>query len=152
MSEYLRTTYDKFELRVRRGFYYTNDDLWVSIENGQAKVGVSDYLQKTSGDVAFIEVAKAGSRVEKGKELGTVESAKATIALLSPLSGRVDKTNDELTAKPELINSDPYGKGWLATISPSNLNDDQRTLLNADDYYKLMLQKLQTEHEKLESR
>ncbi|MGP8070642.1 MAG: glycine cleavage system protein H [Candidatus Bathyarchaeia archaeon] len=152
MSEYLRTTYDKFELLVRKGFYYTNDDLWVSIENGQAKIGVSDYLQKTSGDIAFIEVAKAGSTVEKGKELGTVESAKTTIALLCPISGRVDKTNDELAARPELINSDPYGKGWLAIIAPSNLNDDQRALVSADDYYKLMLGKLQTEHEKLESR
>jgi glycine cleavage system H protein len=152
LSEYLRTTYDKFELRVRKGFYYTRDDLWVSIENGQAKVGVSDYLQKTSGDIAFIEVAKAGSIVEKGKELGTVESAKATIALFSPMSGRIDKTNDELAAKPELINLDPYGEGWLVILTLSNLDDDRRALLSADDYYKLMLQKLQTEHEKLESR
>ncbi len=152
MSEFLRTTFDKFELLVRKGFYYTNDDLLVSIENGQAKIGVSDYLQKTSGDIAFIEVAKAGLTVEKGKGLGTMESAKATIALLSPMSGRVNKTNDELIAKPELINSDPYGKGWLAIIAPSNLTDDLRALLSADDYYKLMLQKLQTEHEKLESR
>ncbi len=152
MSEYLRTTFEKFELLVRKGFYYTHDDLWVSIENGQAKVGVSDYLQKTSGDMAFIEVAKAGSTIEKGKELGTVESAKATIVLLCPMSGRVDKTNDALAAEPELINSDPYGKGWLAIIAPSNLTDDLRALLRADEYYKLMLQKLQTEHERLESR
>ena len=59
MNEYLRTTYDKFELQVRKGFCYTKDDLWVSIENGQAKVGVSDYLQKTSGDIAFIEVKQS---------------------------------------------------------------------------------------------
>ena len=65
MNEYYRTVYDKFELLVRIGFYYTKDDLWVSIENGQAKVGVSDYLQKTSGDVAFIEVAEVGSTVER---------------------------------------------------------------------------------------
>lgn len=61
MSEYLRTTFNKFELRVRKGFYYITDDLWVSIENGEARVGVSDYLQKTSGNVAFIEVAKPSS-------------------------------------------------------------------------------------------
>ena len=65
MSEYLRTVFDKFELRVRKGFYYTRYDLWLSIENGKAKVGVSDYLQKTSGDVAFIEVAEVGSTVER---------------------------------------------------------------------------------------
>ncbi len=137
---------------MRKGFYYTHDDLWVTIENGRAKVGVSDYLQKTSGDIAFIDVAKAGSTVEKGKELGTMESAKATIALLSPISGRVDKTNNDLEAKPELINSDTYGEGWLVILTPSNIDDDLRALLSADDYYKLMLQKLQTGHEKLESR
>ncbi len=152
MNEYYRTVYDKFELLVRKGFYYTKDDLWVNIENGQAKVGVSDYLQKTSGDVAFIEVAKVGSTIEKGMEFGTMESAKTTIALLSPVSGKVDEANGELIAKPELVNSDPYGEGWLATIAPRNLNDELRALLTADNYYKLMLEKLQSEHGKLESK
>jgi glycine cleavage system H lipoate-binding protein len=75
LSEYLRTVFDKFELRVRKGFYYTNDDLWLNIENGKVRIGGSDYLQKTSGDVAFIELPKHGSTVEKGKEFGTIESA-----------------------------------------------------------------------------
>lgn len=152
MSEYLTTTYDKFELRVRKGLYYTKDDLWVSVENGKAKVGVSDYLQKTSGDVAFIECAKPGSTVEKGKEFATIESAKTTVALLSPMSGKLDETNGTLTGKPELVNSDPYGEGWLVVITPRNLEDDRTSLLSAEDYYKLMLEKLQSEHGKLESR
>jgi len=152
LSEYIQTTFDKFELRVRKGFYYTKDDLWVSIENGKVKVGVSDYLQKTSGDVAFIEVAKPGSTVEKGKDLGTMESAKTTVALLSPLSGTLDEANSKLTGSPELVNSDPYGEGWLVILTPRNLEDDRTSLLSADDYFKLMLEKLQSEHEKLESR
>lgn len=152
MNEYLRTTYDKFELRVRQGFYYTKDDLWVSVENGKARVGVSDYLQKTSGDVAFIEVAKPGSAVEKGKDLGTIESAKTTVPLPSPLSGTLEEANSKLTGNPELVNSDPYGEGWLVTLTPSNLEDDRISLLSADDYFKLMLEKLQSEHGKLESK
>ncbi len=72
--------------------------------------------------------------------------------MFSPISGRVDTTNDELAAKPELINSDPYGEGWLVILTPSNLDDDLRALLSADDYFTLMVQKLQTEHEKLDSR
>jgi glycine cleavage system H protein len=152
LSEYLTTAYDKFELRVRKGFYYTKDDLWVGIENGKAKVGVSDFLQKTSGDVAFIEVAKLGSTVEKGKEFATIESAKTTVTLLSPMSGRLDETNGTLTEKPELVNSDPYGEGWLVVITPHNLEDGQASLLSAEDYYKLMLEKLQSEHGRLESR
>jgi glycine cleavage system H protein len=152
LSEYLRTTFDKFELRVRKGFCYTNDDLWVSVENGKARVGVTDYLQKTSGDVAFIEVTKPGSTVEKGREFGTMESAKTTVALLSPLSGTLDEANSKLTRSPELVNSDPYGEGWLVVIAPSNLENDRKSLLSAEDYYKLMLEKLQSEHGKLESK
>jgi glycine cleavage system H protein len=152
LSEYLRTTFDKFELRVRIGFCYTNDDLWASVENMKVRVGIGDYLQKTSGDVAFVEVAKPGSIVEKGKEFGTMESAKATVALLSPVSGRIDEANDKLAGKPELVNSDPYGEGWLVIITPSNLEHERKSLLSAEDYYKLMLGKLQSEHGKLESR
>jgi len=152
LSEYLRTVFDKFELRVRKGLYYTKDGLWVSVENGKVRVGVSDYLQKISGDVAFIEVAKPGSTIEKGKEFGTLESVKTTVALLSPMSGKVDEMNGELTGKPELVNSDPYGEGWLMVIIPCNLEEDRASLLGAEDYYKLMLEKLQSEHEKLESR
>ncbi len=151
MSEYFQTTFDKFELRVRTGSFYTRDDLWVNVENRDVRIGVSDYLQKTSGDVAFVEVAKPGSTVERGKEFGTIESAKTTIALISPMSGQVAAANSELAEKPELVNSDPYGEGWLVTITPSNLEDDRRSLLNAEDYYKLMLEKLQSESGKFES-
>ena len=152
MSEYLRTIFDKFELQVRKGFYYTRDDLWVSVENGKAKVGVSDYLQKTSGDVAFVEVAKPGSTVERGKEFGTMESAKTTVELLSPLSGTLQEVNNNLSGKPELVNSDPYGDGWIVVISPRNLEGDRSSLLSAEEYYTLMLGKLQSEHGKLESK
>jgi len=152
LSEYLRTIFDKFELQVRKGFYYTRDDLWVSVDDGKAKVGVSDYLQKTSGDVAFVEVAKPGSTVERGKEFGTMESAKTTVELLSPLSGTLQEVNDNLSRKPELVNSDPYGDGWLVVISPRNLEGDRSSLLGAEEYYKLMLGKLRSEHGKLESR
>lgn len=152
MSEYLQTTFDKFELRVHKGFYYTKDDLWISPENDGVRIGVSDYLQKTSGDVAFVEIPKQDSIVEKGKEFGTIESAKTTIELLSPLSGKIDEVNHRLAGKPELVNSDPYGEGWLLVVVPSNLEDDRRSLLSAEDYYQLMLEKLQSEHGKLESR
>ncbi len=151
MSEYLRTTFDKFEFRVRKGFYYTKDDLWVNIENPRVRIGVSDYLQKTSGDVAFVELPKLGSSIERGKAFGTIESAKTTIELLSPISGKIDQVNDKLAEKPELINSDPYGEGWLIAITPRSFEEDRTSLLVAEDYYKLMLEKLQSEHGKLES-
>ena len=151
MSDYLQTVFDKFELRVHKGYYYTRDDLWASVETGKVRVGVSDYLQKTSGDVAFIEVAKPDSTIQLGKELGTIESAKTTVPLTSPLSGKIIEVNDKLVEKPELVNMEPYGEGWLIIIAPSDL-DELRLLLSADDYYKLMLEKLQSERGKLESR
>ena len=152
MSEYLQTTFDKFELRVRKGFYYAKADVWVSVESGKARVGVTDYLQKTSGDVAFIEIAKLDSTVDRGKAFVTIESAKTTLELLSPVSGKISESNNKLTGRPELVNSDPYGEGWLAVIAPSNLENDRKSLLSAEDYYKLMLEKLQSEHGKLESK
>jgi glycine cleavage system H protein len=151
LNDYLRTVFDKFELRVRKGYYYTKDDLWVSHENGKVRVGVSDYLQKTSGDVAFVELAKLGSTVQLGDELGTIESAKTTVTLLSPISGKVDEINGRLAEKAELVNSDSYGDGWLVIIAASNL-EELKLLFSADDYHNLMLNKLQGKQGKLESK
>jgi len=151
LNDYLRTVFDKFELRVRKGYYYTKDDLWVSHENDKIRVGVSDYLQKTSGDVAFVEIVKLGSTIQRGDQFGTVESAKTTVTLHSPISGKVEEINNRLADKPELVNADSYGDGWLVVLAASNL-EELKSLLSADDYYKLMLNKLQGKQGKLESK
>ena len=152
MSEYLQTVFDKFELRVRKGYHYTEDGLWISMEEGRVRVGVSDYVQRTGGDVAFVELLKPGSTIERQAEFGTLETAKTTVSLLSPMSGTVEEANGRLGEKPELVNSDPYGEGWLVTLAPRNLENDVKTLMSADGYFELMLKKLETEHRKLESR
>ena len=152
MSEYLQTVFDKFELRVRKGYYYTEDGLWISMEEGRVRVGVSDYVQRTRGDVAFVEVVRQGSAVERQAEFGTLETAKTTVSLLSPISGTIEQVNGILSEKPELVNSDPYGEGWLVILAPGKLEDDLKTLMNADQYFELMLKKLETEHKKLEVR
>ena len=152
MSEYLQTVFEKFELRVRKGYYYTEDGLWASVEDPKIRVGVTDYLQRTGGDVAFVELVKLGSTVQKQTEIGTLETAKTTVSLLSPISGTVEEVNGMLLEKPELVNSDPYGEGWLIILTPHSLEDDLKSLMSADDYFQLMLKRLETEHEKLESR
>lgn len=152
MSECLQTVFDKFELRVRKGYCYTEDGVWASIEKDRVRVGVTDYLQRTGGDVAFVELVKQGSTVERQKEIGTLETAKTTLSLLSPVSGTVEEVNGILSEKPELVNADPYGEGWLAILTPHNLEEDMKTLVNADRYFELMLKKLETEHKELESR
>ncbi len=152
MGEYLSSTFDKFELRVRKGHYYTEDGLWISMEEGRVRVGVSDYVQRTGGDVAFVELLKPGSTVERQREFGTLETAKTTVSLLSPMSGTVEEANGRLVEKPELVNSDPYGEGWLVTLAPRKLENELKTLMSADGYFELMLKKLETEHKKLEVR
>jgi glycine cleavage system H protein len=152
LSEYLSTTFDKFELRVREGYSYTEDGLWISVEEGRVRVGVSDYVQRTGGDVAFVELLKPGSTVERQREFGTLETAKTTVSLLSPMSGTVEEANGRLVEKPELVNSDPYGEGWLVTLAPRKLENELKTLMSADGYFELMLKKLETEHKKLEVR
>jgi glycine cleavage system H protein len=152
VSEYLQTVFDKFELRVHKEYHYTEDGLWVKIEASKVRVGVSDYLQRTGGDVAFVEVVKQGSTIERQAEFGTLETAKTTVSLPSPVSGTIEQVNGALSEKPELVNSDPYGEGWLVTLAPRNLEDDLKTLVNADQYFELMLKNLETEHRKLEVR
>lgn len=122
------------------------------MESVRVKVGVTDYLQRTGGDVAFVELVKQGSTVKRQAEIGTLETAKTTVSLLSPISGTIEEVNGMLAEKPELVNSDPYGDGWLVILAPSNLEDDLKTLMGAEDYFKLMLKKLGNEHKKLESR
>lgn len=152
MSQYLQTVFDKFELRVRKGYYYTDDGVWASVEGAKVRVGVSDYMQRTGGDAAFVELVKPGSAVRRRGEIGTLETVKTTVSLLSPVSGTVEEVNGMLSEKPELVNSDPYGEGWIAIISPRNLDDDLKTLKSAEGYFEFMLKKLESEREKLESR
>lgn len=149
MSEYLQTTFDKFELRVRRGYYYTKDGVWASLEGARVRIGVSDYLQRIGGDVAFVELAEHGSIIERQKEIGVLETVKAAFSLPSPISGQVEEINPKILEKPELINSDPYGEGWLVSLKPVNLELDLKTLMRSEDYFQLMLKKLETEHGKL---
>jgi glycine cleavage system H protein len=151
LSEYLKTTADKFTFRVRNGDYYAAEDLWVRVVDGNARIGVTDYLQRTIGDIAFVELKQPSSVVERGGEIGTLETAKTTIMLASPVAGKIEEINNELTDKPELVNIDPYGKGWLLVIRPSNIENELRTLLNAQDYFKLMLARLTAQQKEREA-
>jgi len=151
LNDYLETRLDKFEFRVRKGYFYNAEDMWLSIEAQLVRVGVSDYLQRTGGDIAFVELAEPSSAIERGTELGTMETAKTTISLHSPVSGIVEEVNSVLAKRPELVNSDPYGEGWLCVLTPADLRNDLITLLDANAYFELMLTKLETEQKRKES-
>ncbi len=145
MAEFLETTFDKFIFRVKVGSYYSEDDYWMDIEGGVATVGVTDYLQKSNGDVAFIEPVASGKVVKKGDELGEVETIKVTLNLFSPVSGKVIEVNGGLESHPELINSDPYGAGWICRIELADPEGEKGRLLQAEAYMELMKGKIERE-------
>jgi glycine cleavage system H protein len=148
MEGFLETTYDKFIFRVKEGYLYLKEDFWVKIEGNSALVGISDFLQKAKGDVAFLETVEVGLEVKQGQEIGTIETIKATFGIISPVTGLVMETNPKLEGSPYLLNEDPYGKGWIYKIQPTGLEEDRKGLLSAKDYLELMKEKIMEEMKK----
>ena len=96
---------------------YTRSHEWVrSLPNGEVEVGITDYAQKTLGDLVFVEVPQVGAQVSAGVACAVVESVKAASDVYSPVTGRVTARNERLTETPELLNSDPYGAGWMMRV------------------------------------
>ncbi len=148
MEEYLEASYDKFVFRVKVGYFYSRDDFWARVSDHVATVGVSDFLQKARGDVAFLETAEVGTEIKQGQELGKVETIKATFAILSPVSGKVVEVSPELEASAYLINEDPYGAGWIYKIALSDFSADKPNLLQAEGYLEAMKKKIAEEMKK----
>ena len=116
---------------------YTKEHEWAKLEGDKARVGITAFAQEQLGDVVFVELPKIGTKVTAMKTFGVVESVKAVSDLFAPLSGEVVETNTELTKKPETVNSDPYGKGWLIVIKLANPKEFDG-LMSAADYEKLV--------------
>jgi glycine cleavage system H protein len=98
---------------------YTEQHEWVAARSGGVRVGITDFAQDSLGDIVFVSLPEPGTAVEAGQALGEVESTKSVSEIYAPVSGTVTARNDELGSKPELINSEPYGAGWLVEIDPS---------------------------------
>jgi len=108
---------------------YTKSHEWVTVEGKTATVGITDFAQSQLGDVVFLELPSAGRKVAERESFGVVESVKAASDLYSPVAGRITAVNDKLSGKPELINSDPYGEGWILKLEltgglPEDLLDE----------------------------
>ncbi len=116
---------------------YTKDHEWVRIEADEAFIGVSDFAQGELGDIVFVEVETEGEDLDKEEVFGTIEAVKTVSDLLMPVSGEVLEFNEKLEDTPELINSDPYGEGWIIKVKMSNL-DEVNDLLSAADYKSLL--------------
>ena len=132
-DDYFTEMIDKFILRVKKGLLYSDNDFWVQREDGLVRIGLSDLLQQMVSDVYFVELAEIGTKVEFGGELGSFESTKIAMEIISPISGTVIEKNNALDDNPELVNEDPYGKGWLYVIRPDDIGE-LGLLKSADEY------------------
>ena len=145
MADFLETTVDKFIFKVAKNRYYNEEGLWAKLEGDKVRIGLSDFLQQRSGDVAFAEVKPEGTQLEFGDEVAVIETIKVDIALSSPVSGKVILVNPAMEDAPEAINQDPYGEGWLAEIQTLDWEADRSRLLDPEAYFARM--KVEAENE-----
>ena len=142
MPEFLRTIVDKFTFLVATDRLYAAEGVWVLWVQPQAsnrvRLGVTDFMQQHNGDVAFVSLKPTGTAIKVGDEFSEIETMKVTIGVASPVAGTIVEVNEAFTLKPETINEDPYGKGWLAEIETTNWETDRAKLLDAKAYLAVM--------------
>lgn len=124
-------------MQVPADLRYSTDHEWVRLSGSVATIGITDYAQNALGDVVYVEVPTVGTKVGSGDRFGEVESTKSVSDVYAPLSGVVIRVNDVVTSSPELLNSDPYGEGWLCDIELDNVAQ-VGTLLDAVSYSALV--------------
>jgi len=170
MAEFLEVTVDKFTFKVATDRFYTRAGVWAlpspltplpaasrpaasRTREGEGKqqvqIGLSDFLQQRSGDIAFAEVKPVGTVVAVGDEAATIETIKVNVILGSPVNGKVIEVNPAMETAPEAINQDPYGAGWLAAIEAADWETDRAQLLDAQAYFAMMKAEAEEEARKL---
>ncbi len=149
MPEFLETTVDKFTFKVARDRLYTRGGVWLlaSTASGDLTVqlGITDYLQQHSGDIAFVNLKQTGVELHEGDEFAEIETIKVNLGLPSPIAGSILDANSALEMNPEFVNQDPYGKGWLISMKPSNWDADSSKLLDANAYFDFMRLEIEQE-------
>ena len=122
------------EYVVPENLYYTKEHEWLKIEDDTATMGITDYAQKSLHEIVFVDLPEIKRKVRQMEPIGTVESVKAVSEIYTPISGEIMEVNKELNEKPELVNQDPYGKGWIAKIRPEKLDEEIKNLLDPEKY------------------
>ena len=149
MPEFIQTTVDKFTFKVATDRLYNSEGIWVKEEDGKLRVGVSDFIQQRSGDIAFADVQPVGTELEPGDLLANIETIKVDMELASPISGIILEINPAMDDAPEAINQDPYGAGWILVVEPSNWAAVRDQLLEPETYFELMKAEAEEEAKKL---
>jgi glycine cleavage system H protein len=116
---------------------YHKEHTWVKVSGKKATIGITDYAQDALGDVVYVDLPEVDTDVEANSEIGEIESTKATSSVIAPVTGRITEVNEDLSESPEMLNEDPYGKGWIAVLELDDVAelDD---LLDASEYSKFV--------------
>jgi glycine cleavage system H protein len=116
---------------------YTKDHEWIRVEGDEAVIGITDFAQRELGDIVYVEIETEGEELQQGDVFGTVEAVKTVSDLFMPVSGKVIAINDELESSPEIVNSDPYEKGWMIKVTIADTGELDNTL-SSEDYSALI--------------
>jgi len=139
-------TYQKdkfiFRLPTEVGFYFNENDVWAYVSGTRARVGVTDYVQKSLSDIMYFTPPAVGAEIAQFDELGVVESGKAVFEIVSPVSGVVTAINEKLINAPELLNQNPYEQGWIAELKLSDFDEDRDLLHAFSGYLPIMKRKV----------
>ena len=115
---------------------YTKDHEWVKVEGNEAYIGITEFAQRELGDIVYVDIPSVGKEIAKEEVFGTVEAVKTVSDLFMPITGSITEVNALLDSQPELVNSDPYGDGWMVKVKLSNASEVEG-LLSADDYQSI---------------
>lgn len=117
--------------------YYTKDHEWIKIEGDEATIGITDFAQSELGDIVYVDIDTKGKQLEANQVFGSVEAVKTVSDLFLPLAGTITEVNPILANQPELVNSDPYGEGWMVKVAIADISDIEK-LLSKESYQQLV--------------
>ena len=143
--EYETFQHGKFIFRVPKNpeVYFNENDCWVYVIGNRARIGVTDFVQQNLSDILYFTPPDIGDEIDQFGEAGDIESSKSVFELISPVSGKVVTINEELVQKPEMINENPYEKGWMAEIELTDFESDKELLIGFEKYFEIMKRKVE---------
>ena len=150
-QDYFDITVDKYYFTVpKEGYFFNENDCWIKPEGNTALLGITDYLQNAAADILFVDLPELGSEIEQFDDVGSFESSKTVLQLISPGPGRIIAINKSLEKNPELMNQDPYLRGWFVEIELKNFEEDKELLMNGPEYFEYMKNKILKEKNHLD--
>jgi glycine cleavage system H protein len=144
----LEVTIDKFRFRVPETLLYSDAGIWVALEGSRARLGLSDFVQQVNGDIAFANMEDVGAVLEVADEFGSIETVKVDVGLATPVAGRIAEINPLLEGSPEVINQDPYGRGWMVILDLGTRELNREGLLESLEYLELIKRQAEAELKK----